>query len=193
MAIGDSLHAFLSQPRITGRLASDVAFRNCYDAVVQIAAGHSLDPLVLNEDECSTGHILSLIRSSRRGYCLVQFPSTLQTDSLLDRCSIGSHFGVQLINPRTAQASWMDSESTAAATVGEARETGRQLDTILGSVYQLVQDAWGVALDYPCFVEALRYQMHSFSSSKLHTAYFHSIKLSDRANGPTLVQVQMPR
>ncbi len=40
-----------------------------------------------------------------------------------------------------------------------------------------------MSLGHSCFIEALRYQLHAFTSRKLHTAYFHSIELSDRADG----------
>ncbi|CAL8461555.1 g1086 [Coccomyxa elongata] len=55
-----------------------------------------------------------------------------------------------------------------------------------------VQAAWG-EVDFPCFVEALRHELHTSSASRLHTAYFHSIDLSGRADGPTLVKVQTSR
>ena len=193
MAVGESLHAFLSQSSLADRLASDVNFRDCYNAIAHTAAKHSLAPLVLREDDCSTGQILDVVRGSKCGYAFLQFPSALLVDRLPKDWSIGDHFGVQLINPKTALASWMDSESSAAATVGEACEVGEQLDSLLASVYQHLQDVWGVSLEHSCFIEALRYQLHGFTSRKLETAYFHSIDLSDRANGPTLVRQQMPR
>ena len=193
MAVGKSFHQFLSLPDLPGRLASSIEFRDCYDAVAQIAAEHSQAPLVLREGEDSTRHILDIIRSSEGGYAFLQYPSTLLVDSLPGDCCIGDKFGVQLINPKTALASWMESESSFAMKVGDAREMGEELDSLIVSVYRQVQDIWGLPLELSCFIEALRYRLHSFSSRKLETAYFHSIELSDRANGPTLVQQRLPR
>ena len=78
-------------------------------------------------------------------------------------------------------------------TVADVRETGRQLDAALSSLFEQVQAAWGVEVDFPCFVEALRHELHKSSASRLHTAYFHSIDLGGRADGPTLVKVQTSR
>ena len=193
MAVGKSFQQFLSLPDLPGRLASSIEFRDCYDAVAQIAAEHSQAPLVLREGEDSTRHILDIIRSSEGGYAFLQFPSSLLVDILPVDCCIGDNFGVQLISPKTAQASWMDSEPSVALKVGEAREMGKQLDTLIASVHRQVQDIWELPVELSCFIEALRYHLHSFTSRKLETAYFHSIELSDRANGPTLVQQRLPR
>ena len=193
MAVGDNLHDFLSQPGLASRLASDVRFQESCGTIAQIAAEHSVAPLVLREEDCSTRQIFDVVRSSESGYAFLQFPSTLLVDKIPEECCIGDHFGVQLINPKTALASWVDSRLSAAATVGEACKIGERLDSLLNPAHQHVQAVWGFALEYSCFIEALRYLLHSFSSRKLHTAYFHSIDLSDRTNGPTLVQQQMPR
>jgi hypothetical protein len=193
MAVGKSFQQFLSLPDLPDRLASNNKFRNCYDTVAQIAAEHSQAPLVLREGEDSTRHILDIIRSSEGGYAFLQFPSSLLVDILPEDCCIGDNFGVQLINPKTALASWMDSEPSVAMKAGEARKMGERLDSLIASVHRQVQDIWGLPLELSCFIEALRYQLHSFTSKKLETAYFHSIELSDRANGPTLVQQRLPR
>ena len=74
----------------------------------------------------------------------------------------------------------MESESSDSVTVADVRETGRELDAALSSLFEQVLDAWGEKTAFDCFVEALRHELHKLSGNKLHTAYFHRIDLSGR-------------
>ena len=193
MAVGESLLAFLTQEGLGKQLSEHDGFRGRYEEVYRIASEHSVDPTVLHEGVISAARVYELVRDSERGFVYLQFPDSLQVDPLDDSSGIGDSFGVQLINGKGAQSSWLDSESAENVTVADVRDFGRDLDAGLSSLFEQVQAAWGKPVDRPCFVEALRYELHKFSSKKLHTAYFHSIDLSGRADGPTLVRVETSR
>lgn len=193
MVVGADLLGFLSQKRLGERVSANIRLRETYEETCRIAAAHSVDPVVLREDGISTERVFELMRESETGYVYLEYPSTVRVDPLDDNWGIGDSFGVQLINPEGAQSSWLDSESADCVTVADVRETGRELDAALSSLFEQVQIAWGIEVDFPCFVEALRHDMHKLSASRLHTAYFHSIDLSTRPDGPTLVKVQTSR
>ncbi|CAL8461554.1 g1085 [Coccomyxa elongata] len=193
MVVGADLLGFLSQKRLGERVSANISLRETYEETCRIAAAHSVDPVVLREDGISTERVFELMRESETGYVYLEYPSTVRVDPLDDNWGIGDSFGVQLINPEGAQSSWLDSESADCVTVANVRETGRELDAAFSSLFEQVQIAWGVEVDFPCFVEALRHELHKLSASRLHTAYFHSIDLSRRPDGPTLVKVQTSR
>ena len=194
MVVGAKLLRFLSQKTVGKRVCADSGLRGRYEETCRIAATHSVDPVVLCDDGYSTERVYELMRESKTGYVYLEYPASVQVDTIEDSSSIGESFGVQLINPEGAQASWVESESSDSVTVADVRETGRELDAVLSSLFEQVQAAWGGEANFDCFVEALRHELRKLSGSRqLHTAYFHSIDLSGRPAGPTLVKVQTSR
>ena len=191
MVVGDKLMSYLSQKTLGKRVSEHCGLRERYEETCSIAAAHRIDPIVLCKDRCSTEQMYELMRQSDTGYVYAEYAS-VQVDPLASSSPI-DNFGVQLVSPVGPQSSWLDSEPVCCATVEDVRETGRKLDAALASLSEQVQDAWGVELDFPCFVEALRHELHKLSATRLHTAYFHSIDLSGRPDGPTQVKVQTGR
>ena len=193
MVVGEDLRRFLSQKTIGKRLSAHSGLRNRYEETCRIEKAHSVRPVVLREEGYSAERVYELMRKSETGYVYLEYPASVQVDALDESSAIGDTFGVQSINPEGAQSCWLDSESADRVTVADVRETGRELDALLYTLFEQVQAAWGGVVNFASFVEALRHEMHNLSASRLHTAYFHSIDLSGRPDGPTLVKGQTSR
>ena len=120
MAVGDNLHDFLSQPGLASRLASDVRFQESCGTIAQIAAKHSVAPLVLREEDCSTRQVFEVIRNTRSGYAFLQFPATLLVDKLPEKashCLLPQHRSLR-------QNQWADTGPAADAQVRVLSECG---------------------------------------------------------------------
>ena len=174
-------------------MSAHSGLRGRYEETCRIAAAHSVDPIVLREGWMQHRKSVRAHEGVRDRICVLGVPSI----------STGRYDRGQLVhrrqlrsaahNSRWAQASWEESESSDSVRVGDVRKTGRELDAAMSSLFEQVQAEWGGAAKFDCFVEALRHELHVLSDRRLHTAYFHSIDLGGRSEGPTLVKMQTSR
>ena len=176
--------------RIGKRVSAPSGLRERYADTCRTAAAHRMDPVLFSEGTFSAERVYEVMRESETGYNCLGYLSSVQVDSLDNSSTIRDSFRVQLKNPKGSQSSWLEEESAKCVTVADVREPGRDLKAFLSSLCNQVQAAWGVEVDFPCFVEALRHELHQLSASSLSTAYVHNSDPSGRPYGPTLVRVQ---